>query len=321
MQIGILEPDGFSPSALVSLRSVGEVRAFDGVELPSFLEVLEVLFVRLAYRIDGTFLSMCPRLRWLCSPTTGHNHIDEASLAARGITLLSLRGERSFLETIRATPEHTFGLILALLRHYDQAFADVSAGRWDRDVCRGEELYRNRVGIIGLGRVGYRVASYCSAFGATVYWCDVEDVHSEPEWCRLPNVVSVIEQSRIVVLCANHRLGQHPIFRQEEISALSGRYFVNTARGELVDEPALLQAIRDGRLAGVAVDVIADENGASHLNEWRALLPVRNVIVTPHIGGATFDAMARTECYITDKLLAGIMGASTGLAEDAKDDN
>lgn len=320
MQIGILEPDGFSPKALSTLRSLGEVQACDQAELPAFLEAQEVLFVRLAHRIDDAFLSMCPRLRWLCSPTTGHNHIDETALAERGVTLLSLRGERHFLETIRATPEHTFGLILALLRRYDKAFFGVAAGRWDRDACRGEELYGNRVGIVGLGRVGYRLASYCSAFGSSVFWFDIEEVPSEPEWFRMPDLTSLIEESRIVVLCANHRAGQPPIFRQEEIAALSDRYFINTARGELVDETALLAALRDDRLAGVAVDVIAAENGDCRLNEWRALMPSRNIIVTPHIGGATFDSMALTECYIADKLCAAIMGSHIAFLNEPTDE-
>ena len=88
---------------------------------------------------------------------------------------------------------------------------------------------------------------------------------------------------------------------------MEGRYFINTARGELVDEGGLLAAVRSNRLAGVAIDVIADENGANRLTEWRTLLPGRNLIVTPHIGGATFDSMDRTERYITDKLLASVI--------------
>jgi D-3-phosphoglycerate dehydrogenase len=152
VQIGILEADGFSPEALARLQRLGPVRAYDDGDLSTFLAPLEALFVRLAHRIDGAFLAMSPNLRWLCSPTTGHNHIDAAALADRGVRLFSLRGERSFLETIRATPEHTLGLILALLRRYRRAFDDVAAGRWDRDACRGDELYGNRVGIIGLGR-------------------------------------------------------------------------------------------------------------------------------------------------------------------------
>ncbi len=303
MQIGILEPDGFSPEALACLRRLGEVRVFDSGDVAAFLAPVEALFVRLAHCIDSAFLEMSPRLRWLCCPTTGHNHIDEAALSARGVRLLSLRGEREFLETIRATPEHTFGLVLALLRRYRRAFDDVAVGRWDRDACRGDELYGNRVGIVGLGRVGSRLAAYFNAFGAHVTWVDPADVPSMPEWQRSPDIHRLIETSRIVVLCASYRAGQPPIIGKDEVDALEGRYFINTARGELVDEAALLAAVSSNRLAGVATDVIADENGNNRLSEWRALSPSRNLIVTPHIAGATFDSMKRTESFIADKLI------------------
>ena len=306
MQIGLLEASGFSDEARARLAQLGDVSAFEGGRLEHFLASLDALFVRLGHRIDDTFLDMAPRLRWLCSPTTGHNHIDEAALSARGINLLSLRGERAFLETIRATPEHTFGLILALLRRYGTAFPETLAGIWNRDLCRGEELFGNTVGIIGLGRVGYRVASYCSAFGAKVFWCDPAEVPSAPEWCRLSDARAVIEASRMVVLCASHTHAQVPILTASEIDALAGRYLVNTARGELIDEPLLLTAVRDNCLAGVALDVIADENGAPRRDEWRALATGRNLILTPHIAGATFDSMARTECFVAGKLLAAI---------------
>lgn len=313
MQIGILEPEGFSPKALADLHLLGTVHAFDHGELAAFLAPLEALFVRLAYRIDGDFVAMAPRLRWLCSPTTGSNHIDMQALSVRGIRLLSLRGERGFLETIRATPEHTLGLVIALLRHYRRAFDDVAVGHWDRDACRGEELYGNRVGIVGLGRVGYRLAAYCSAFGAQVFWCDKSDVPSISEWQRLPDVRQLIEASRIVVLCASHAHGQAPVIGPEEVSSLAGRYFVNTARGELVDEAALLEAVLANRLAGVALDVITNENGANLIDSWRALLPGRNLIVTPHIAGATIDSMARTESFIVDKLVAAATAVGTDI--------
>src|SRR3989338_1934809 len=102
MQIGLLEPDNFSDDARARLASLGEVTSRHGDDLSGFLHSLDAVFVRLAYRIDQDFLDMAPRLRWLCSPTTGHTHIDEAAIASRGIQIISLRGERAFLETIRA---------------------------------------------------------------------------------------------------------------------------------------------------------------------------------------------------------------------------
>lgn len=302
MQIGILEPDGFDAQAIDRLTALGSVTRYEGGDRGHFLAPLDVLFVRLAYRIDADLLRLAPRLRYLCSPTTSHTHIDEGAIAARNIELISLRGHRAFLETIRATPEHTFGLILALLRRYKTAFTHVGSGGWNRDLFRGEELYGQTVGIIGLGRVGAQVARYCTAFGAHIVYYDPVPSPAEGEWRPLSDIGAVIAASRIVVLCASYNNGAAPIIGAPEMAALDGRYFINTARGELVDEPALLRAIADGRLAGVATDVVAGETADHRLAQWQQAARRDNVIVTPHIGGATVTSMARTERFIVDQL-------------------
>ena len=318
MQIGILEPDRFSPRALARLAELGPVRSFAGGDRAAFLAPLQALFVRLRYPIDAALLAEAPALRYLCSPTTGHTHIDEAALARRGVRLLSLRGEQAFLEQIRATPEHTLGLILALLRRYRGAFLGAANPDWDRDRHRGEELHGNTVGLIGYGRVGRRVAGYCRALGAQVGYVDPAPLPAHPDDLRVGSVDELIERSRIVVLTASHDAGAAPILDAGRVARLRGRYLVNTARGELVDEPALLAAIGRGEPAGVATDVIADETGNHRLAQWLAAAEGRNVIVTPHIAGATVEAMQRTEEFMVEKLcrlVAAETGAGTGRRE------
>ena len=87
---------------------------------------------------------------------------------------------------------------------------------------------------------------------------------------------------------------------------MKGKYFINTARGELVDEQCLLLAIRNNSFAGVAVDVVANENCDNSLDEWRKLLPSRNILLTPHIAGATLESMKRTEMFIAEKLISAV---------------
>jgi D-3-phosphoglycerate dehydrogenase / 2-oxoglutarate reductase len=303
LSIGILEPDNFSEEVIVKLSRLGLVYCFDGKDLKDFVGDLDVLFIRLGYQVDKTFLDNCPRLKYLCSPTTGQNHIDEEELQSRGIKLISLRGERDFLESIRATPEHTFGLILALLRRYKKALIHVDEGEWDRDQLRGEELYGKTVGIIGLGRVGYRVAFYCSAFESNVVFYDEKSVAAEPDWVKLDSVCEVIRKSQIVVLCASCSKQETPIICESQISLLEGKYFINTARGELVDETALMEAIEGGRVLGVATDVIASETGKNRLSRWRELSKGKsNIIITPHIAGATNSSMPKTETFIAENL-------------------
>jgi D-3-phosphoglycerate dehydrogenase len=304
VQIGILEGDNFSSRALERLGTLGAVEVFAGGEVGDFLHDKEVVFIRLGRYIGSEELNLAPRLRYLCSPTTGHNHIDLNAMEKRGVELVSLRGEQSFLAGIRATPEHTFGLMLSLLRNYHEAFLRKGHEVWDRDRYRGYELFGNSVGIIGLGRVGRIVADYCRAFGARVLYYDPCQEVAANEFNRMESIKELIDASRIIVLSASYEPKKGAIIDRALISRMEGRYFVNTARGELVDEPAMLAAIGSDFFAGVATDVVADENKNNRLREWIEVAEGRNVIITPHIAGATFTSMQNTEEFIVDKLLS-----------------
>ena len=122
-KIGICEPDHFSEKAVTVLSSIGEVSRYGGDRdretIKAFISDKDAIFVRLLYKIDDDLLSQADRLKYICSPTTGLNHISVSD----DYRILSLKGEYGFLSTIRATPEHVFGLSLSLLRNYKEAFA------------------------------------------------------------------------------------------------------------------------------------------------------------------------------------------------------
>lgn len=302
MQIGILEPEKFSNDAIALLKTVGEVSLYNGKNLKKFLSSMNILFVRLSFNIDNSFIELCPNLKWLCSPTTGHNHLDEKKLKSKKITIISLRGDKNFLKTIKATPEHTFGLIIALLRKYSIAFWDVKNGIWNRDKYRGEELSGNKVGIVGLGRVGYQVAEYCENFGAQIFWHDKSEVSSKPNWIKLGSIDEVINKSKIIILCANYNNNQYPIIGKEQIKNFTNKYFINSSRGELVEEEALLEFAKSNKMLGIALDVITNENSKNKLNDWLSVSQNKNIIITPHIGGMTEESLEKTEIYISKKL-------------------
>jgi D-3-phosphoglycerate dehydrogenase / 2-oxoglutarate reductase len=310
VRIGILEPDSFSPVARQRLSTLGPVDDCPHCDRAAFLADKEALFVRLAHRIDAEFLAQAPRLRFLCSPTTGHTHIDVEALRRKGVVLLSLQGASEFMEQIRATPEHALGLIIALLRNYRQAFLSRENDHWARDRCRGEEVAGTRFGLIGFGRVGRRLASYLHTLGAEISCYDPQIVGVPPHIRRHERLADLIAVSRVVVLLASHAPGQQPAVDSRAIASLAGRYFVNVARGELVDEEALLSAIESGRLAGCAVDVISNEIGCHNHERWIAATRSTNVIVTPHIGGATLKSMHLTEEFIAQRLLDAVAVAS-----------
>lgn len=302
MQIGILEPKDFSNKVIEMLDRIGEVSLFDGKDLDSFISNKKVLFIRLAYLIDDDFLQKAKNLKYICTPTTGLNHIDLEECKKRDIKIVSLKGEYEFLSTIRATPEHTFGLVLSLLRNYKEAFLSINNTEWDREKYKGFELYENSVGIIGFGRVGNILAKYFEAFGAKVHFYDIDDSIEEINGAiRSLSIEKVINSSNIVILSASYTESNHKFFDKKYIDLLENKYFINTARGELVDEGYLLSKLEQNFFKGIAIDVIQNEQSNNNLVDFLNFTD-KNVIITPHIAGATYSSMYRTEEFIVNKL-------------------
>jgi D-3-phosphoglycerate dehydrogenase len=304
------EPESYSEEARRVLRGVGELveRPVSRPELLGELDGYDVLIVRLGHRVDREVIDAAPRLVAVVTATTGLDHVDVAYAASRGVEVLSLSGETEFLRTVHATAEHTWALLLSLVRRIPHAFDAVRRGEWERDRFRGRELAGKRLGLLGLGRLGQRVARYGTAFDMAVAaydpyvdpWVDgVTRAASLPELLARSDVLSIH-----VPLTPETRSG---IGRPELAMLPRGAVLVNTSRGEIVDTDALLWALETGRLAGAAVDVIPGERDVAD-RARRSLLAYAknrdNLLVTPHIGGATDESMARTELFMARKLAA-----------------
>lgn len=303
MNIGILEPENFSPEAETVLRRLGTLTHDRGGDLDAFLAPLDALFVRLHHFIDAAFLARAPRLRYLCSPTTGLNHVDLDAIRHRNIDIVCLRGELDFLATVRATPENGFGLTLALLRNYKDAFRSPDAPHWQRDPYRGHELCGATVGIVGMGRVGCILARYFHAFDAAVAYYDIAETLPPPPFARrFEDLEAMLDHCTIAIMAASYAPENARFFEARHLDRLRDKFFVNIARGELINEDHLIARIRDHHFRGVALDVIANENGPSNLHRFLELVPGRNLILTPHISGATYESMVKTEIFIAEKL-------------------
>lgn len=298
-RILIAESRGFPATARRTLERCGEVilADLDRAGLEAAIGHAQVLWVRLRHRIDEALLDRAPGLEAIATPTTGLTHIDMEAVARRGIELVSLRGESDFLKDVRATAEHTIGLILALLRHIPAAAAHTASGGWDRNLFRGTEIYGKTVGVVGYGRLGRIAARYLRAFDARVLATDPHAAAMEPgvERVRLDDLLRAAD---IVTVHVNLTEETRRLFGRREFARMkSGSYFINTSRGELVDEAALGEALRSGRLAGAAVDVVTDE----HITP-SPLIGMPNLLVTPHIGGCTVESMQKTERFLAAKL-------------------
>ena len=318
-QILNAEPDRYSPEAESILKLAGEVQAkpLTRLQLLECLPEFDALIVRLGFQVDREMIDRGGRLKAIVTATTGLDHIDVAYAREKGIQVLSLRGEYEFLRSIPATAEHTWGLLLALIRNIPSAFQSVLRGEWERDRFRGRDLAGRRLGILGLGRIGEKIARYGMAFSMEVCAFDpyrqawiagVQKMDSQADLLRVSQVftihVPLNDQTRLLV-------------GKDELALLpEGAVLINTARGEVLDEPALLEALETGRLAGAALDVIWNERSPEQAQSKLIDYASRhaNLIVTPHIGGATLESMAMTEVFMARKLAAylGSLAHETG---------
>jgi D-3-phosphoglycerate dehydrogenase / 2-oxoglutarate reductase len=244
--------------------------------------------------VDADVLDRYPALRVLVTPSTGSNHVDVRACQRRGVPLLSLLDDREGLEAIAASAEFTFLLLLNTLRRLDVAAREVSARRWRHreDMLRGHELSGKLVGLIGLGRIGRRLARYCAAFDARVAFHDPH-VH-DPTLPARP-LEALFDECDVVCVCCALTPDTHGLITERLLARLRpGACLINTSRGEIVDEKALLTVLAARPDIRVGLDVlpgeVADTHLASPLLAWH---DAGRIVVTPHISGATLESQTR----------------------------
>ena len=301
-----VEPDGYSPRAREILDTLGEVteKPLDRDGLLNAAAEYEVLITRFGHPMDKELFAAAPGLRALVSATTGLDHIDLETATESGVEVLSLQGETEFLETLSATAELTWGLLLSLLRRIPQAIDSVKEGGWDRDIFRGNELRGKRLGILGLGRLGHMVAEYGRAFGMSMAAYDpyASDWPMDVDICSA--VEDLMEDAQVLSLHVPLNDETRRMIDGEMLARLpAGAVLINTSRGAVVDEPALLAALESGHLAGAGLDVVADEFSGGLSQVLLAYARDHdNLIITPHMGGATIESMEKAEVFMAQKL-------------------
>lgn len=305
-----VEPDQYNAEARSILQTFGALveQNMTRGELLARIHEFDVLIVRLRHRVDGEIMDAAPRLKFIVSATTGLDHIDLDHAARKGITVLSLRGEVEFLRSVPATAELTWGLLLALLRHIPAAHASVLGGNWLRDDYKGRDLKGKRLGIVGLGRIGEKVAAYGNIFGMSVGAYDPFC----PGWPlnvhRFEALNDLLRNSDVLSLHVPLNTETKKMIGANELGCLPrGAYLINTSRGGVLDESALLEALQNGQLAGAALDVLSNEQqfaqgGPNALVDYAR--SYANLIISPHIGGATRESMHMTELFMARKLAA-----------------
>lgn len=302
------EPSNYSQEARRILLSIGELHEspLTRDDLLKCLKDFDVLIVRLGIQVDRDLILCSPRLKAIVTPTTGLDHIDTEVASKRGVAVLSLKGESEFLRSIHATAEHTWALLLALTRNIPAAAVSVKRGEWNRDLFRGTELFGKILGIVGYGRIGQRVGAYGQAFGMQTIAYDPGKVDFPPQVEKCHTLQVLLGVADVVSLHVPLNENTKALIGYGEFNIIKkGAFLINTSRGRLVDEDALLKALETRRLGGAALDVVEGEptfpDGKTRLLVEYAKAHA-NLIITPHIGGATFESMEKTEIFMANKL-------------------
>lgn len=308
MRILVAEKSSFSQHGLQRLGEIAPLDALDltQAQLIQAVPDYEILVVRLGLKVDRTVLAAGGALQVVGTPTTGLDHIDLPAAQERGVAVLSLKGERAFLEQVYATAEHTFALLLSLVRHIPAAFEAVKSYEWRRDLYRGRELSGKTLGIVGCGRLGSMVARYGVAFGMRVLVCDPYQAHLPDGAVACSSLAELLGESDVVSLHVPLNPETEGMLSAEQFALLRpGAILINTARGAVLDETSLLYALESGRLAGAALDVLDHEHEISQETANPLIEYARthdNLIITPHIGGATQESIEKADLFIAQKI-------------------
>lgn len=257
-------------------------------QLVEIVKQADVLVPTVTDRIDAELIEAAgDQLKLIASFGTGVDHIDLAAARARGITVTNTPGVLT-----EDTADVALALMLAVPRRIAEGDKVARSGTWTGWAptgMLGHRINGKRLGIIGMGQIGYAVARRARGFGLSIHYHNRKPVHPEAEaeleatyWESLDQMLSRVD---IVSVNCPHTPATHRMLSRERLSLMqSSAYLVNTSRGEVVDEDALAELLASRHIAGAGLDVYADEP-----NITKALMNLPNVVLLPHIGSATIE--------------------------------
>lgn len=304
----VLVSDPLATAGLALLEGAADVECIAGgkmsrADVLARIPAADALIVRSETRVDEELLAAGKRLKVVARAGVGVDSIDVAAATARGVLVMNAPGA-----TAVAAAEHTFALLLALARSLPAAGAALRRGEWQRARFQGVELHGKTLGVIGFGRIGQLVAERARAFGMSVlaHSPRLTEGIARERGVRMAALDDLLAASEFVTLHAaltpatRHLINARTIARMKD-----GARLINTARGDLVDEAALFDALRTGKLAGAALDVFAQEPPGDS-----PLLELDNVVATPHLAGSTVEAQHRVAVQIVEQVLDALRGVS-----------
>ncbi len=273
-------------------------------ELETALADADALIVRSATKVTAALIAAAPKLRVIARAGTGVDNVDLDAASTRGIVVMNAPGANSI-----SVAELAMGFVLALARPVPAADAAMKAGKWEKKKFAGVEVRGKTLGLIGLGRIGQEVALRARAFGMEIVAHDpfISAELAAQVGAQLRTLDEVCAEADYLSLHLPATAGTRKMFDAARLARCKkGLKIINTARGELIDEAALADAIRSGHIGGAALDVFTEEPP----KDW-TLAQLPNVIATPHIAASTGEAQemvgVETTAAVRDFLREGVI--------------
>jgi D-3-phosphoglycerate dehydrogenase len=300
----ILITEELAPAAIDVLADEFEVRHVDGTDREALITALadaHAVIVRSATTIDADAIGAAPNLRVVARAGVGLENVDVATATAKGVMVLNAP-----TSNIVSAAEQAIALLLAVARHTATASASLKNGEWKRSKFTGVEVAGKTVGVIGLGRVGVLVAQRMAAFGTRLIAYDpyVQPARAAQLGVRLVGLEELLAEADFITVHLPKTRETVGLIGERELRLVKPSVrIVNAARGGLIDEQALADALTEGRVAGAGIDVFANEPCTAS-----PLFALDNVVVTPHLGAATQEAQDKAGLAVARSVKLALQG-------------
>jgi D-3-phosphoglycerate dehydrogenase len=300
--VRVLVREPIAEAGIELLRSRFDVDVDTESDLAEIVDRYDAIVIRSATRLTAELIERAERLKVIGRAGVGVDNVDVEAATRRGIVVANAPES-----TVVSAAEHTIGLLVALVRNIPQAHAALKEGRWERSRWGGVELADKTLGIVGFGRIGQQVARRALGLGMRVIACDPfvgEERFRELGVEPVEDVDDLLDSADVVTLHSPLTAQTERLIDGDAIARMrDGARIVNAARGGLIDEEALADAIRSGKLAGAALDVFSTEPYSGPLLELDA------VVVTPHLAASTSEAQDRAGLVVAEQVAAALEGS------------
>ncbi len=273
-------------------------------ELHEIIGEYDAIITRSGTQVDPPLIDRAVRLKIIARAGVGIDNVDVEYASKKGIIVVNAP-----FGNVNSAAEHTMALLLALCRNVTIANASLKGGEWQRAPFTGSELKEKTIGIVGLGKVGGRVALRCKAFEAEVLACDpyISEKRAEDLRVRLVPLDDIIRYADIITVHTPLNEETRGIINAEHFDRMKpGAIIINCARGGIIDEAAMLAALENGKVAGAAFDVWSEEPPRSET--IKKLINHPRMIVTPHLGANTIEAQKNVAVDVSREIVNYVDG-------------